>query len=171
VDAATWSEWYKAVAMPLYQAAGSPQTVDINNWNFYNDSLDPRNFLWETVVGPPGGAIIGPIQNVFTDDLDKFALGIAREMVAHFQLQLPLGNYPEIDLGDIVLITALHPAMLIDWRKKPFWVTNIQLSLTEEGLHTRQLTLLEVRPKEVVKYVPDGSGGFVPQPPPVQTDF
>jgi hypothetical protein len=170
VDAATWSEWYKAVAMPLYQAAGSPQTVDINNWNFYNDALDQRNFLWEVQVGPPGGAILGPIQNVFTDDLNKFAIGLAREHMAHFQLDLPLGNVPEIDLGDIVLITALYPPMAIDWRKKPFWVTGLRLML-DSDIHTRQVALLEVQPRDVVVYVPDAGGVPQPVPPVVQTEF
>jgi hypothetical protein len=171
VSAAAWKEWYKQVSMPLYQAAGSPQTVDINNWNFYNDSLDPRNFLWEAQVGEPGGATLGPIQNVFTDDLNKFAIGIAREYVAHYQILLPLGNVPEIDLGDIVLITALHPAMTLDWRKKAFWVTNLRIVLDSQGLHTREVTLIEVRPKDVLIYVPDADGHPTPVPPVTQTDF
>lgn len=153
ISAAVWSDWYKKVAMPLYQAMTSPMTVDINNWDYYNDSLDQRNFIWEVEVGDPGGRIIGPVQNVFTDNLQTFAVGIAKEAMAHWQIDVPLAGAPDVDLGDIIWLTKESVALNVDWVKKAFWATGLRIAMVG-NVHTRQLTLLEVNPSEIVIHTP-----------------
>lgn len=153
VSAAEWSTWYRAVAQPLYAAAGSPQTVDLNNWDYYNDSLDQRNSIWEVQVGDPGGLIIGPIQNVFASDLQTFAVGVAKERAAHWQIQLPLGNAYHINLGDVVYLNYVNSAMQLNWSLKPFWVISLR-QILNSSRYTRQVTLLEINPEEVVVQTP-----------------
>lgn len=153
VSAEVWSDWYKAVAMPLYQAMDSPMTVDINNWDYYNDSLDQRNFLWEVEVGDPGGRIIGPVQNVFTDNLQTFAVGIAKEAMAHWQMVIPLAGAPHIDLGDIVYVTKESKGLNINWTRKPFWVIGLRI-LMRGDVQVREITVLEINPEEVVVHTP-----------------
>jgi hypothetical protein len=154
VSAEVWSDWYKQVAMPLYQQLNSPQTIDLSNWDFYNDSLDQRNFIWEVEVGDPGGRIIGPIQNVFTDNLQNFAVGIAKEAMAHWQMIIPLAGVPDVDLGDIILVTKESKGLHINWVRKSFWVTGLRV-LMQGSVHIRELTVLEVDPPEVVVHTPD----------------
>ncbi len=89
------------------------------------------------------------IKGIYSLSLRAFAIGKDKETRARWFITVALLQNFTLDNGDYVLVshTTGEPWNQI-WVNKRFVVANVDMELTPEGLHTRQVTLMEASPDE-----------------------